>query len=79
MEKTETKDIAKDIVRGDKKSRRDMIHFDYKNVELLKQYINPHARILNRRRTDLAAGDQRKLADAIKRSRYMALMPYISR
>lgn len=79
MEKTETKDIAKDIVRGDKKSRRDMIHFDYKNVELLKQYINPHARILNRRRTDLVAGDQRKLADAIKRSRYMALMPYISR
>ena len=49
MEKTETKDI----VKGDKKSRRDMIHFDYKNVELLKQYINPHARILNRRRTDL--------------------------
>jgi small subunit ribosomal protein S18 len=75
MEKTETKDI----VKGDKKSRRDIIHFDYKNVELLKQYINPHARILNRRRTDLVAGDQRKLAEAIKRSRYMALMPYISR
>lgn len=75
MEKTETKDI----VKGDKKSRRDMIHFDYKNVELLKQYINPHARILNRRRTDLTSGDQRKLAEAIKRSRYMALMPYISR
>ncbi len=75
MEKTETKDI----VKGDKKARRDIIHFDYKNVELLKQYINPHARILNRRRTELTAGDQRKLAEAIKRSRYMALMPYISR
>jgi small subunit ribosomal protein S18 len=75
MEKTDTKDI----VKGDTKSRRDTIHFDYKNVELLKQYINPHARILNRRRTELAAGDQRKLAEAIKRSRYMALMPYISR
>ena len=45
MEKTEKKE-------GEKKgSRRDTIHFDYKNTEMLKEYINPHARILGRRRS----------------------------
>lgn len=75
MEKTEKKSEDK----GDKKGRRDMMHFDYKNVELLKEYINPHARILSRRRSLLTSRDQRQLANAIKRSRFMALMPYISR
>ena len=72
MEKTEKS-------QDKKGARRDQIHFDYKNTELLKEHINPHARILNRRRTKLAAGDQRSLANAIKRARFMALMPYISR
>lgn len=52
------------------------IHFDYKNVDLLQEYINPHARILSRRRTTLSARKQRELAIAIKRARFMALMPY---
>lgn len=71
MEKTE--------IKKEKSSRRDQIHFDYKNTELLKEHLNPHARILNRRRTKLASGDQRSLANAIKRARFMALIPYISR
>jgi small subunit ribosomal protein S18 len=75
MEKTE----KKDLVRGEQKNRRDIMHFDYKNIEQLKEYINPHARILNRRRTELLAGDQRRLAEAVKRARTMALMPYLTR
>jgi len=75
MEKTDKTEVLKD----DKKSRRDMIHFDYKNVELLKEYVNPHARILSRRRSKLTSRDQRSLANAIKRARYMALAPYITR
>jgi small subunit ribosomal protein S18 len=75
MEKTE----KKDLVQADQKSRRDIMHFDYKNVEQLNAYINPHARILNRRRTKLLASDQRRLAEAVKRARTMALMPYITR
>lgn len=55
------------------------MHFDYKNVELLSQYVNPHARINGRKRTGLTAHEQRSLAAAIKRARFMALMPYISR
>lgn len=75
MEKTDKKEEAK----GDKKSRRDIIHFDYKNIELLKEYVNPHARILSRKRSKLTSRDQRSLANAIKRARFMALTPYITR
>ena len=75
MEKTDKTEVMKD----DKKNRRDMIHFDYKNVELLKEYVNPHARILSRKRSKLTSRDQRSLANAIKRARFMALAPYITR
>lgn len=55
------------------------INFDYKNVSLLKTYTNPHARMFNRRRTELPAHKQRQLARAVKRARQMALMPFIAR
>ena len=54
------------------------LHFDYKNDALLEEYINPHARILSRRRSNLSARKQRELATAIKRARFMALMPYVT-
>ncbi|MBI4086835.1 30S ribosomal protein S18 [Candidatus Kaiserbacteria bacterium] len=62
-----------------KSNMRGELHFDYKNVVLLEEYINPHARILSRRRTQLSARKQRELATAIKRARFMALMPYSAR
>ncbi len=57
---------------------RSEVHFDFKNTALLGEYINPHARMFNRRRTKLSARKQRELATAVKRARFMALMPYIS-
>lgn len=62
-----------------KEKSTSVVHFDYKNVSLLSEYINPHARINSRRRTTLRAGEQRMLAQAVKRARFMALMPYIAR
>ncbi len=53
-------------------------HIDYKNIARLKAHTNPHARILSRRRTRLQAKAQRDLARAIKRARFMALIPYVS-
>lgn len=55
------------------------VHFDYKNISLLEKYLNQHARIHGRRRTELNGREQRLLAQAIKRARFMALMPYVSR
>lgn len=52
-------------------------HIDYKDITRLGALINPHARILNRRRTGFTAKAQRDLSQAIKRARFMALMPYI--
>lgn len=54
-------------------------HIDYKDTDLLKKFINPHARILSKRKTGISTEYQKKLALAVKRSRYMALLPYISR
>jgi small subunit ribosomal protein S18 len=54
-------------------------HIDYKDVEMLRKFINPHGKIMPRRRTGLSAHSQRALAEAVKRARYMALLPYIVR
>jgi small subunit ribosomal protein S18 len=50
---------------------------DYKDVESLNRFLNPNGRILSRRRTGLTAKNQRSLAEAVKRSRFMALLPFI--
>ncbi len=52
---------------------------DYKDIETLKKFLNPHGKIMSRRRTGLSAGNQRELAQAIKRARFMALLPFIVR
>jgi small subunit ribosomal protein S18 len=52
-------------------------HVDYKDITRLKTMVNPHARMMGRRRTGLTAKGQRNFARAIKRARFMALMPYI--
>jgi len=53
-------------------------HIDYKNISKLRNHINPHARMNSRKRTGFKAKEQRDFARAIKRARYMALLPYIS-
>ena len=52
---------------------------DYKDVEMLKKFLNPHGKIMPRRRTGLSAANQRALAQAVKRARFMALLPFIVR
>lgn len=54
-------------------------HIDYKDIASLKKFVNPHGRILSRRRTGLTAKNQRKLANAIKRSRFMGLLPFVAK
>ncbi len=51
---------------------------DYKDVENLKRFLNPNGRILNRKRTGLAAKNQRMLAEAVKRARFMGLLPFVA-
>ena len=51
---------------------------DWKDVPYLRQFMNPHAKILPKKRTGVQADKQRQIALAIKRARYMALLPYLS-
>lgn len=51
-------------------------YIDYKKADLLLTYITAHGKIYSRRRTGTCAKHQRRLAIAIKRSRFLALLPY---
>jgi small subunit ribosomal protein S18 len=50
---------------------------DYKDVKLLQRYISERGKIVPSRITAVCAKKQRELAKAIKRARYMALLPYV--
>ena len=54
----------------------DKLEIDYKNVSRLRRYVSERGRIEARRRTGVCAKHQRRLAVAIKRARYLALLPY---
>jgi small subunit ribosomal protein S18 len=49
---------------------------DYKDVELLKDFINENGKIIPARITGTKARFQRQLSTAIKRARFLALLPY---
>ena len=51
---------------------------DYKDTELLKRFISERGKILPRRVTGTPAKNQRKVVNAIKRARVMALLPFVA-
>ncbi|HEX4839657.1 MAG TPA: 30S ribosomal protein S18 [Rhabdochlamydiaceae bacterium] len=53
-------------------------HIDYKDLDTLYRFITERGKILPRRITGVSATNQRKLVNAIKRARYMALVPFVS-
>mgnify|MGYP000944774011 FL=1 len=71
----------KPVAEFKKRRRRPKVKFkvediNYKNVELLKNFMNDKGKISPARVTGLEAKVQRKIAKAIKRARQIALMPY---
>jgi small subunit ribosomal protein S18 len=50
---------------------------DYKDVKLLQRFISERGKIVPSRITAVSAKKQRELAQAIKRARYLALLPYL--
>lgn len=53
------------------------ITIDYKNVELLKKYITKFGKIVPRYYSGVSLKNQKKLSQAIKRARIMALIPFV--
>jgi len=52
------------------------MYVDYKDLDLLGKLTNRHGRIVSRRKTGCHAASQHAVARAVKRARFMALMPY---
>jgi small subunit ribosomal protein S18 len=51
---------------------------DYKRADDLRRLMTPNGKIYSRKRTGISSREQRQIARAIKRARYMALLPYTS-
>lgn len=76
----------RDNRRGGRKGRKKVCAFcvdkvdmiDYKDISRLRRFVSERAKILPRRVTGTCARHQRELTVAIKRARYLALMPYTS-
>ena len=60
------------------KTEAGQVYVDYKKAEDLRRLMTPNGKIYSRKRTGISSGEQRKVANAIKRARYMALLPYTS-
>jgi len=52
-------------------------HIDYKDWQQLKKFTSSYGKIVPKRRNGACSQHQRKLATAIKRARFMALLPYL--
>jgi small subunit ribosomal protein S18 len=52
---------------------------DYKDVKLLQRYISERGKVVPSRITAVSAKKQRELARAIKRARFLGLLPYVIR
>lgn len=50
---------------------------DYKDTTMLRRYTSSYAKIVPRRRSGVCTWHQRKLANAIKKARVLALMPFV--
>jgi small subunit ribosomal protein S18 len=57
---------------------REGIVVDYKDVATLIKLCSPQGKILARRKTGNCSRHQREVSQAIKRARYMALLPYVT-
>ena len=52
---------------------------DYKEIELLQRFVSGQGKIIDPRYSGICAKHQRKVAQAIKRARYLGLLPFVSR
>ncbi len=82
-----SKDLRSPVVRIRRFSRRRICPLsgdgapvvDYKDIPLLQRYISERGKIIPARLSGVSRKKQRELAGAVKRARYLALLPYIAR
>nr|YP_010850829.1 ribosomal protein S18 [Lophurella mutabilis]WGH13645.1 ribosomal protein S18 [Lophurella mutabilis] len=60
-----------------KKDSKEIV--DYKDIDLLRKFINDQGKILSRRSTGLNSKQQKKITKSIKRARLLALLPFLKK
>jgi small subunit ribosomal protein S18 len=75
-EKTPFQSFSKPKVKVTRHSASGTEYVDYKDTESLRKMMTGNGKIHNRKRTGVTAMEQRKVGAAIKRARYMSLLPY---
>ena len=71
--------------RGDSQAKKvdyasiNLNRIDYKDTSILKKFTDSYGRVVSRRRTQVSAAHQRRVAEAIKRARFMGFLPFIAR
>jgi len=67
------------MAANDKKCRlceQQVQEVDYKDISLLRKFISPQGKIINKKRSGTCSKHQRALARAVKRARILALLPF---
>ncbi|MCM2338844.1 MAG: 30S ribosomal protein S18 [Burkholderiales bacterium] len=60
-------------------SANNIKHIDYKDVDILKKFLNPNGKIMNHKRTGVTSKNQRSLALAVKNARFLGLLPFVAK
>ena len=70
--------MAKQVFKKKNLSDNASFVIDYKDTKFLSRYISEKGKIMPSRITNVTAKTQREIARAIKRARYVALLPYVA-
>ena len=82
MNKTQNKNKKNDLLQKDRYCYfcvNNVNHVDYKNQQLLRRFISSYSKIVPRKRSGVCSKHQRQLAQAIKRARIMAILPFVTK
>ena len=60
-------------------SANNIKYIDYKDIEILKKFLNPNGKIVSHKRSGITAKNQRALSMAIKRARFLGLLPFVAK
>ena len=77
-EKPQFQSFNKPKLKITRESKGGTVYVDYKATESLRRCLSNNGKILSRKRTGANAMEQRMLSQALKRARYMSLLPYVA-